>query len=79
LTSDQPTALAGSGEDQPPRRGLWIFHIEDRPDHPRMWTTVVEDVGRRAVEAETEFRTEAAATAHLEAFIRQAIARCAAE
>jgi hypothetical protein len=44
-----------------------------------MWTTVVDDVGRRAVETETEFRTTAAATTHLEAFIRQAAARSAVE
>jgi hypothetical protein len=44
-----------------------------------MWATVVDDVGRRAVEAETEFRTEVAATTHLEAFIRQAIARTVVE
>jgi hypothetical protein len=72
LDSDQPISLVGRLDERLPRRDLWIFHIEDRADRPRLWATTVADVGGRGEQSEIEFANGTAAVAHLEAFIRSA-------
>jgi hypothetical protein len=79
LKSNQPTPLGERSSDHGPRRGLWIFHIEERRGRPRMWATAVDDVERRSVEGAVEFQTAEAAFAHLEDFIRQAMLRSPVE
>ena len=69
MNSDEPISLAGRIVERSPRRDLWIFHIEERPDQPRMWVTTVDDVGGRGVQAEIEFGSEPAAVAHLKAYV----------